>query len=348
MGRVLVVDGMITNDTTVVDLSWSIPVNDELLQRDTSVFVADAVVRIETNDGTRFEKAEYKGRGKYAIPNGVLEKGKQYRLYVSADGLEYASEFLSPLFTPAIDSLSWRLNQKGDNIYVCVSTHDPENQSYYYRWSYKEIWEFHVELFANGRMENGNRIWHSLTDNTYYCWGRDSSITYILDSSEKLYKNVIAQKVLTKFPLSDERISTLYYIEVKQYQIRKPAYDYYSNVRRNVEQTGSIFSTIPGEIKGNITCLSDPGRITVGYVEVATMVEQKRFFEDLTGVYLPPVQDCAKNFMYIMYELPPGYEYYFLPPELSSSPPIWAPRRCVDCRERGTKNKPSFWPTENL
>jgi hypothetical protein len=92
---------------------------------------------------------------------------------------------------------------------------------------------------------------------------------------------------------SDEKLSILYYISVTQQQLRREAYDYYFNLQKNISQSGSIFFPIPAEITGNIRCLTHPERPVIGYVEVSTTVTAQRFIPESTGLYEPPMVQCA-------------------------------------------------------
>ena len=119
----------------------------------------------------------------------------------------------------------------------------------------------------------------------------------------------------------------LYYIDVKQNRIRKEAYDYFVNLQRNIEQAGSIFSPIPSERRGNISCVSDPKEWVIGYVDVTNTTIMKRFMPELRDFY-ETSYDCAKNILTGI--APDGYTYYIYSGS-PTTPNIYAPFRCVDC-----------------
>lgn len=169
---------------------------------------------------------------------------------------------------------------------------------------------------------------------------------YILATTDKLTENLIYEKELIEIPRDHDKLKILYYIEVQQNRIRKEAYEYFKNIQRNIEQTGSIFSPIPTEVRGNIVCVSDPKEWVLGYVDVTSTTIMKRFMPELRDFY-ETSYDCAKNILTGM--APDGYTYYIY----SGAPTVpnrYAPFRCVDCTYdgRGTKNKPSWWPTDHL
>ena len=101
----------------------------------------------------------------------------RYRLHISLDGLEYESDYLGPEITPPIDSLSLLKKGPGEEVRLCVSTHNAPDRSSYFRWMYKENWEVKAEIFmAAEKMGNTVVIYDLLTSNNwYYCWGKDSS-----------------------------------------------------------------------------------------------------------------------------------------------------------------------------
>ena len=334
----LIIDGTITNGESVFKLSHSVGLTEELKGNE---YINGASVYIETDAGDTF-KAVQEIIGTYTIPTGELDANKQYRLNVEYNGRHYQSPFLAPLITPEIDSISVQKKGKGEMVNICVNTHDPKNLSKYYRWSYKETWEVQANLYANAREENGRLIMHEGAENTLYCWVYNYSHTLLLGSTEKLSENIISGKRIAQIPPGSDCLSVLYRIEVDQIQLRKEAHDYFSNLQKNVEQTGSLFTPMPSEMKGNITCLTDPDLPVIGYIEVATTTKIAHYIPVSANLYEPPRRECpviddtalAIEQNYAIYEYLPMRTTY-------------APLACVDCRLRGTKKRPEDWPNNH-
>ena len=342
----LVIEGTITDNESVFYLRTSVGISEKLTSQET---IDNAIVYVEKENGEKLPGI-FQGQGAYLVTTGILDAGMKYRLLVDIKGEEYRSDFLSPLFTPEIDSIAPLKKGQGEPVYMCVYTHDPNNQSRYYLWSYNEIWEVKTELFANyGHLDHEypQEFTLSTSENTYYCWGRDNSKIMLLGSTDKLSENVIYQKRLNEISCSNDRLSILYYILVKQNQIRKEAYDYYSNIQKNIEQTGSIFTPVPSEVRGNILCTTSPERPVIGYIDVSTTMNIELFVPVSMGFYEAPIGSCHL-FITDEEDYYPAYGYYQYDPRSSTN--FYAPKQCVDCRlkEKATKNKPDFWPTDHL
>ena len=355
----LVIDGKITNNESTFNLSRTIGLSEWTTT--SKVEVNDALIYVEKSDGELMQGVN-KGHGIYVIQTGTLEEDFKYRLLVKLGMEEYRSEFLSPLFTPEIDSLAPYKRNSGEPIYMCLYTHDPKDQSKYYIWSYKEIWETQAPLFANyGFLTSDVGQYFSLDNdqNTYHCWVRDSSKTFILGSSENLSENIIYQKRLNEFPCDNDRLSMLYFITVEQNQIRKEAYDYYSNLQKNINQAGDIFSPTPVEIKGNIYCVTNTNIPIIGFVDVTTTTKKELFIPRNTDLYEEVLQGCSNSITddprdQGRYPLPfppehPYLNYYIVPDPFNKYEALFAFPRCVDCRTRegATKNRPDFWPNDH-
>ncbi|MDR1499999.1 MAG: DUF4249 domain-containing protein [Tannerellaceae bacterium] len=358
-GGILVVDGTVSSGLTVVNLSRSAAMGEEI---DDVGVVDGATIFVECSDGSFSAASVYVGGGRYEIEAGVLDTARQYRLRISLDGLEYASAFLTPLVTPAIDSLSVSKHGRGEPVYINVSTHKDGNEVSYYRWKYTERWEFKAELFASAGYHDMASFWtfiayhRNTSRNTYYCWGADS--TYIAGQSANLAGNAIVNRKLMEIDPSGDKLSILYYVSVEQQLIREDAHIYLVNRIKNATQVGGLFGHIPAEMDGNIKCLNDPQLPVIGHVEVSTPTYAELFIPEREGgLYEPPVGDCGDMVMfnYTRYDLGASYIYSFIVGSEERDGGVvggtiisLAPRRCVDCTMRGTKNKPSFWPTDPL
>ena len=72
-----------------------------------------------------------------------------------------------------------------------------------------------------------------------------------MGKTDHLESNTVYHKLNTIHRTSD-KISYLYYTEVKQMSISEEAYNYWSNLQRNSEEIGGIFAPQPSEMIGNI------------------------------------------------------------------------------------------------
>ncbi len=234
---ILAVEGIITNDTTYITLSKGVRLTDQI---NDLAYVNHAILSVECNDGTQMPSVLV-GKGKYMVETRQLNPDKAYRLKILLDGEEYQSEYLTPLFTPEIDSISWKKEALGQPVHICVSTRDPQNQSHYYLWSYKEDWEIMAPLRGNARYIGGKLVWFTEENNRYYCWKSFESNSLSLGSTARLTDNKISELTLAQFNPSDNRFSVLYYIYVRQNMVRKEAHDYYANLKKKFRTNRKYF-----------------------------------------------------------------------------------------------------------
>jgi hypothetical protein len=130
----------------------------------------NAVVTVEGKDNTT-RQLTMNGEGTYTSPNLNLVLNQEYRLrIVTTNGKEYLSEYVIAKKTPLIDSVSFRQNDEGVQVYV--TTHDNTNNTRYYFWNFDETWEIRTHYFAYYKYENGD-LYPTLRTSAEYvstCW----------------------------------------------------------------------------------------------------------------------------------------------------------------------------------
>ncbi|TWI93913.1 uncharacterized protein DUF4249, partial [Mucilaginibacter frigoritolerans] len=244
-----------------------------------------------------------------------------------------------------------------NGIQLYVNTHDPNNNTRYYLWDYKETWQFHAKYLSQF-ITNGTAIVARRPDQIiYYCFGNDASSTILLGSSAKLSQDVIYQSPLTSVVSTSEKIETKYSILVNQYALTPDAYAFYTNLKKNTEQLGSIFDAQPSEITGNIHNLNNAVEPVIGYV-IACTVQSKRIFisvDQLPDTWSPVYPyECdvdtesfasgavAQNLIPLGSNTIP-ITTYSAPGSHGIDGYLGVDVDCVDCTLRGTKTQPSFW-----
>src|SRR6185312_11980238 len=113
-----------------------------------------------------------------------------------------------------------------------------------------ETWQFHSK-YGSAWVLNATAtgiIGRTIDQQIYTCFAHNNSTHIVLNSSEKLAKDVIYQSPLIQIPLTSERVETEYSILVRQYAVTQDAYKFYQNIQRTSEQLGDIFSAQPTEI----------------------------------------------------------------------------------------------------
>lgn len=351
----LVVEGIINAaGVTEVRLSRTTPVGQRALLTEKG-----AAVEIQGDNNQRFSLNEVDS-GVYRSAFLNLAGDAQYRLWISAGGKEYASAYSSALPSPELDSLSWKRQNGGVEIFV--NAHGDAGQTRYYKWDYAETWEFsspYESYFKivittepdgsiTAKLEQYNAI-GKYNDTMITCWKSQASTSIITANSTKLNENRIYAPVRL-IPENAWELSKLYSINVKQYGLSEAAFQFYEKMKKNTESLGSIFDAQPTELKGNIRCISDDAELVVGYVEVTSSREKRIFIskEEVPGWNYQ--RFCAP-----LDTVPPVSESLLtrvlyagkIPLKEVGQPGSWilaAQSDCVDCRLRGSSNKPLFWP----
>lgn len=348
--RFLVIDGTLINSTdspTVITLSRTVRLTDTT---SASSPEAGATVSVESNTG-RILSFNETPNGIYKSNPLLLNASDQYRLNITtSSGDRYASDFVEVKQTPPIDSITW---QQQNDVMIYANTHDPLNNTKYYRWDFTETWQYRAPLESELGVKNGLIFYveDHLSDQKYNCWSTDSSTEVLLGSSVALSQDVISMAPIGTVSQNSVKLNVRYSILVKQYAITDKAYQYFQILKKNTENLGSIFDAQPAQLTGNIHSIKNAAEVVIGYF-AASSVEQKRLFINNNQVsdwhYLYPGRGCdmitieQNPVNYLLYNYPdPDYSAYYF----SGSTGLKINRvSCLDCTlQGGTNQKPSFW-----
>ena len=369
----LVVEGLINiTDSTYISLSRSVNV----MAKTTVKPELKATITIESNQGNSYPLKEI-GNGVYGAPNYNLSAANQYRIRVKAtNGSTYLSDFVQTKVTPPIDSII--RDMKPDGIHININTHDPQNNTRYYKWNFAEAWQFtsYYQSFATAENAATSPLYLGSgiavvprTKDIYHCWGNDVSAT-ILNSTAGLSQDILNGQPITFVPSSSEKLSVRYSILIRQYALTKDAYDFWTLLKKNTQDLGTIFDSQPSASVGNIHNITNPAEPVIGFISAGT-VSQIRIYINYTDLPKSYVDDYLNNTPYNKYTcgldtldanptaqksqlsyliesyphadqipvkiLTPFNQVTLAGSATGSSPP------CVDCTLRGTNVKPIFW-----
>ena len=363
----IVIQGRITSGSeSVFYLSKTQPIGSE----ETPESILNAEITIVGQNGYESPKATFDiEEDCYIINTQDLPDNTLYAVLIKAEGETYQSDFQELFITPSLESVSYK--EREDGISIHVTSYGNEGNSPYYLWAYEEDWEFHAPDNINGLKgipvyskeiynlpfldENGN--------NPYlYCWGHNSSKHINIYNTTILTENTAKEVELFRIPIDDVRISYIYSILVKQYSLSPEGYQYYSLIKKYSEESSGIFTPIPSEVKGNVSCISNPEIKVLGYV-LASTCQTKRVFiyeSDFKQICSEYDSGCISagwgdNFFNLNKIYTEGVIAMTYNGELSDllnpnlTETIFYTRECIDCRvvKGSTKKRPDFWPNNH-
>ncbi|MBS1532434.1 MAG: DUF4249 domain-containing protein [Bacteroidetes bacterium] len=292
----LVVEGMIAagSDSTIITLSRTVQLTS------TSVHKPEAGAKIAVDDqqGGSYPLPEVDS-GKYAAPPLNLDNSHKYRLDITtADGQTYVSDYVPVKVTPPVDTISTPITANG--LSITVSTHDASNNTRYYRWDYTETFIYQSDIEADYIFDPTNPDtlkWSRLrtpAEQIHTCYVTLNSSIINVNSSAALKQDLISNNLITQIPKESEKIVHRYSILVKQYALTQDAYNFWSLLKSNTQNIGTIFDAQPSVNQGNIHCTSNPSLPVIGYVSAST-IAQKRIFIDRSDLPVWPIPGYQCN-----------------------------------------------------
>jgi hypothetical protein len=359
----LVVEGVI-NAAGITTIKLSRTVN--LSGNSTVNPVTGAELNIEDNQNNSYPLSEV-SPGSYSSDNLTLNNAFQYRLSIKTPGnQQYLSDLESVQLTPAIDSIGFIIQNNGVQIYS--NAHDPTNKTQYYKWDYDETWQFHA-LYDSFYVSNGKTdvVVRTPAQMVYFCFANDTSSTVVIGSTARLTQSVIYQAPITQITSTSEKIELKYSINVRQYALSGDAFNFWTNLKKNTEQLGSIFDAQPSNLASNIHNVANASEPVIGYISVSTISSKRIFINNgqLPYAWAPTYPyNCGGNLDSAWYCHPITCNndvLQFLVPSYTNEYPIYAfynpyykgglspagyvatERECVDCTIRGTTKQPAFW-----
>lgn len=361
--KILVVEGLITDRPGVntVKLSKSL----QLGTKNNLNPVTGGLVTISDNLGNIFNLTE-KADGIYVTDSaqfkGVI--GRFYTLNIitssSDKNLNYKSVPVEMKPVPPIDSVYYEkvtigeingsITQEGCQIYL--NTHDPINQTKFYRWEYSETWEFLIPFNVVPNRQ---------------CWISSNSQVINIKNTSILMEDRIDHYPLIFISNQTDRLKVKYSILVNQYSLGEDEYQYWEKLQHNSEQVGGLYDQIPSSIPSNISCIDDPNEKVLGYFSVSAISSKRIFINDnfpgVIDLYTNCINDTIFNGASIQnlnlsawiigagvlrptaWVVDPGVPHLvhqiFLP--LIPYELITYIKSCADCTVRGTKTEPDFW-----
>jgi hypothetical protein len=379
----LVVEALLTDrsEPGYVKLSYSFQNKDSVLYR-----VNDATVYITDDLGTQ-TNLSHSADGIYKTDSSVFraETGRTYQLHIlTSDGNVYQSDSCTMLPVPGIDSVyftkDWQFvdNQRRlkKGISVFADSKPGPSETYYVRWSYDEIWKFRVPFPTTYKYINSEQILmipkDSLKD---YCWKNAAATEILINEVMPGISDRIMKKHI-KFiaPDQSDRITVRYSILVKLYSLSKQAFKYLEDLQKVDESEGDIFGSQPFEILSNIKNTSDPAEKVLGYFQVSSVSEKRKYiipddiytmgffdyeydckvqYVSTKDFYLNPLTGRAYTFDEIYDKYARGAQMIFTRPvfhginadslySLGFSTP-----ECANCEYTGSHVKPAFWKDKN-
>jgi len=347
----LVVDGFINanpNENSTFILSRTKKLTDTTSQ---TISELNAQVFVINKSGSSIPLIDINRNGNYTSTLLNLNSSDQYALkIITSDGHQYVSDFVPVKKSPPIDSLTWR---QDSSLTVYLNTHDPNNNTTYYKWNYVETWHYQAPLIRYWEVNNGLISPMDSLNQTYDCWKTTNSNTIITGTSVALGQDVISRAPILTIPRDDEKIKIRYSILVNQIPLTKDAYNYWLLIQKNSQELGTLFDPQPSQLTGNIHPLSNPNEPVIGFVTAATTTQKRLFVSnsELTN-WSTAInhRECLQMIIpqnpsnFLIYDYPDtNYSFYYF---VGSGPfgLMLTLTECVDCRVKGgVTTKPAYW-----
>jgi hypothetical protein len=354
----LVVEGVFSNQLKRhrVYLSRATPLGEKQLVREQG-----ATVTISDQNGNTITLSE-ETPGIYETPEISAQAGNIYTLHITtASGSEYVSQQVPFKDGADIDYVYGRYidhpEGHGKGIQVYVDTHDPTNQTRFYRWNFTETYEVRAP-FPSVWVWIGNNSVEPRMERMDRCYASDTLRHVLIRSTKDLEQDLVTRQPIRFIPEYSHILRHRYSILVEQFCLTPESYLYWQNLRTISEDQGSLSDIQPGSLSGNIVSLTNTNETVLGYFEACKVSERRIFFSaidfydvglknplifraycyDIAPILVPQAEldETMRRYERTMYIWDAFGESPATTFELM-------PKSCCDCRDQGPTERPHYF-----
>ncbi|GEM_PF-6719317 len=364
----LVVEGLITDqlDRQKVTLSRTIPLG---LEDSTARMEVGAAVWMVDQDGQRIDFVEEE-EGVYLTQQPYAGSvGGTVQLFIETmNENRYESDVVTMVATPPLDSIYAEFepqpsvnNAQGGVFNFFIDARNNPGQNRYYRWTWNSTFELTVPHPSKWLWLGGNDVilrevgGENNDLQVQFCWNTETSTEIILQEL-RTPSTGITRLPITGFHSDSKRMRLGYSLEVKQYALSGPSFDYWSAVAESTQDRGSLFDSQVGTIAGNIRNVNNDREVVLGIFEASQEVSIRRQYDPLdfnsvgfrrSGVNFiecPSVIPLVSEVDEIGKTMEERQGSVILTFFITQPPTaIYYPPRCADCTRYGDNQRPSFW-----
>jgi len=229
-----------------------------------------------------------------------------------------------------------------DGYQFYLDAEAPPTTDNYLLWRMQATYKFRADFPIICYYDNGvHPVKNADTLRTCY---RTSDILdfYLLNTNE------LKQTQVNRIPLNYEdnytkALSIRYSLKVSQFTITETAYKYWSAIKKMRDEGGELYTQQPYQVPNNLKNLSDPNRPVLGYFMVAGLAEKRIFIKPAPLIIREEKCEIGEPQFFALKwfkDTPAVWPVFYAD---NSGSAYYLPPECVDCRENGTLDKPSFW-----
>jgi hypothetical protein len=256
--------------------------------------VTKAIVSLVDNNGATIALTETE-KGTYQLSKPLVST-QMYKIQISAGGEKYESPFqtipdipslddvyLSPseqLIVGATDEAASNLQKTpGAQLYADITGKGDAN---YYRFTGRKICQYTYNRVTAPGSPFEIPIYAWLSMGPLEIFNIAAPPEYSVSDDIRKHPLVFLEKSYRVFlPDTVTYFSGWIYI-CQQYAISEQTYNFYSDLKKQLSAGGKIFDPLYTQARGNISCVSTPGKVVLGNFEIAS-VREYRFYVEPTG-----------------------------------------------------------------
>ena len=352
--NLLVIDGTITNEPGPYEVRISI--SSRAQDGEFNVYPG-AQVNILDDQGNEEVLTEVSPGIHQTDPDGIQGViGRKYRIIIrTPDEETYASEFQELHKPVGLDTVYAVIESQptddpdfqlwGYQFYL--STKMAESDTNYYLWRTHATYEYHSDFLIRFLFD-GRPYPFPDPDSLYYCWNEDNVNSNLTANTINLSEPMINNLPLNFVSTETRKLSVKYSLQVQQYTLSEEAFSFYNEVQGISGGQGTLYTTQPYQVRGNVNNIRDKEEPVLGFFLSAGVDEKRIFVDRPNGEFNFHYSTCIltrsdyEAYGFIGWTDPVSWPLYVTanPDGIRALPP----QGCMDCTAKGgTIEKPDFW-----